>query len=97
MFLSPAPHADAPNVTEQAIDSRPLLALVLLAAVMLVYLPGLEGGFTFDDYPTIVDNPALDLSPLGAARRRFLRRGHWPLGPSAGDAEFRRPTHPRRP
>ncbi len=62
--MSPAPHADAPNVTEQAIDSRPLLALVLLAAVMLVYLPGLEGRFTFDDYPTIVDNPALDLSAV---------------------------------
>ena len=62
--MSLAPPPDAPNVTEQAIDSRPLLALVLLAAVMLVYLPGLEGRFTFDDYPTIVDNPALDLSAV---------------------------------
>ncbi len=33
------------------------LALILLG--LLVYLPGLPGGFIFDDYHNIVDNPAM--------------------------------------
>lgn len=34
-----------------------LLLLLLLAAIVLVYWPGLNGDFTFDDRPNILDNP----------------------------------------
>jgi tetratricopeptide (TPR) repeat protein len=37
--------------------NSPILLVLLLGA--LVYLPGLTGGFAFDDYPNIVDNTAL--------------------------------------
>ncbi|MCC6709454.1 MAG: tetratricopeptide repeat protein [Gammaproteobacteria bacterium] len=46
-------------VTERHVELRSLWALALLAAVALVYWPGLAGGFAFDDYHTIVDNVAL--------------------------------------
>jgi len=36
--------------------------LVLLIVVALVYWPGLGGGYTFDDFPNIVDNTALHVS-----------------------------------
>jgi hypothetical protein len=45
----------------------------LLCAVFLAYLPGLGGGFVFDDFPNIVNNTALHVRPgsaqgwLGAA------------------------------
>lgn len=44
------------------------LLLSLLAALLagLVYLPGLPGGFMFDDIPNIVDNPAIHLTSLDA-------------------------------
>ena len=41
-----------------------LAGLVLIGLVGLVYLPGLGGGFAFDDYHTIVDNPSLDIQTL---------------------------------
>ena len=41
-----------------------LAGLVLIALVGLVYLQGLGGGFAFDDYHTIVDNPTLDIQTL---------------------------------
>ena len=41
-----------------------VLAGLLVALVGLVYLPGLGGGFVFDDYHTIVDNPTLDIATL---------------------------------
>lgn len=46
-------------VTERYAELRSAWALALLAAVALVYWPGLVGGFGFDDYHTIVDNVAL--------------------------------------
>jgi hypothetical protein len=46
-------------MTERRAEVRALMGLGLLAAVMLVYLPGVGGGFVFDDYHTIVDNLAL--------------------------------------
>jgi len=36
-----------------------LLSLALIAVSVVVYFPGLSGGFMFDDYPNIVDNPAV--------------------------------------
>lgn len=45
-----------------------LTGLMLVVLVVLVYLPGLAGGFAFDDYHTIVDNPTLDIhTPSWAA------------------------------
>lgn len=38
------------------------LAALLLTAV--IYFPGLTGGFVFDDFPNIVENPALRVSDL---------------------------------
>lgn len=44
-------------------DNRPLLVFavlgIVLAATTLVYWPGLSGGFLLDDFPNLVDNPAL--------------------------------------
>ena len=39
---------------------------LLLLAVALAYLPGLGGGYVFDDYPNIVSNPALHVGPDSA-------------------------------
>ena len=41
-----------------------LAAGLLVALVTLAYLPGLRGGFAFDDYHTIVHNPSLELRSL---------------------------------
>src|SRR5260221_7420338 len=38
--------------------------LVLLFVATMVYWPGLGGGYTFDDYPNIVDNAALHVTRL---------------------------------
>ena len=35
------------------------LLLVLFLATAVVYWPGLSGGWLFDDYPNIVDNPGV--------------------------------------
>lgn len=48
----------------------------LLLSVTLVFLPGLSGGFLFDDWPTIVENPSVhvdefDLSSLQRAATSF--------------------------
>ena len=40
------------------------LSVLLLAITALVYWPGLKGGFLFDDYPNIVDNPAVHAKSL---------------------------------
>lgn len=45
----------------------PLIALLLAAAVIAAYYPGLHGPFVFDDTTNIVDNPHLALTRLDAA------------------------------
>lgn len=40
------------------------VALGLLALILLVYWPGLGGGYVFDDFPNIVDNKALHVVTL---------------------------------
>lgn len=55
--------------------SLPLILLLLLLAG-LAYWPGLSGGFLFDDYPNIVNNPKvqpeqLDLAALARAAQVF--------------------------
>jgi protein O-mannosyl-transferase len=65
------------------------LALSLLIAILictaLVYVLGLPGGFYFDDYPNIVQNPALDLQDLSWEE---LRRAAF----SSDAGPFRRPV-----
>lgn len=39
--------------------------LLLLVCTVLVYLPGLHGGFYFDDYPNIIHNHALEVQNFG--------------------------------
>lgn len=41
-----------------------LLLGLILAAAILAYLPGLSGGFAFDDYSNIVSNPTVRLDSL---------------------------------
>ncbi|MGO4551581.1 tetratricopeptide repeat protein [Lysobacter sp. 2RAF19] len=53
------------------VSNRRWLALVALPLLVLaIYWPGLNGGFAFDDYPNIVDNPALKLDTLDGAAWR---------------------------
>lgn len=40
---------------------RKFSLLLLLLVVMVIYWPGLGGGFVFDDFPSIVENPGLRL------------------------------------
>jgi len=48
---------------------------VILAALVtvIVYLPALKGGFVFDDYGEIVDNPSIKKSFLDAVSKRPFR------------------------
>jgi hypothetical protein len=43
-----------------------VLLCLALAATLLVYWPGLSGGFILDDYLFIVDQPALHIHALSA-------------------------------
>lgn len=38
--------------------------LLLVAAILLVYRPGLRGGFIFDDFQNLLENPALRVNDL---------------------------------
>jgi len=48
--------------SRQPLWPRLAALLVLLIVVALVYWPGLGGGYTFDDFPNIVDNTALHVT-----------------------------------
>lgn len=57
-----------------AADSSPsssrlqaIACALLVLVVALVYLPGRRGGFLFDDFPNIVDNPAVHVESLAPA------------------------------
>ena len=41
--------------------TRPASRLLLILAATLLYLPGLTGGFAYDDFPNILDNASLRL------------------------------------
>src|SRR4249919_290049 len=58
---------------KRALARVPMAAwlLALLVLVACVYLPGLHGGYVFDDYPNIVDNTALHVTP-GASAGEWL-------------------------
>ena len=58
-----AKRPDGAPTGEITLRSRHLMLLMaLLAAIALVYWPGLGGGFALDDYPNIVDNMALHVT-----------------------------------
>ena len=51
----------------KTLDKRYIGLLLLILGVLaafLVYLPGLNGGFFFDDHPNIADNPSVKLGDL---------------------------------
>ena len=56
--LSPAASSGSSAWTVRAV------LLAILALTVLVYWPGRNGGYTFDDYPNIVDNAALHVTRL---------------------------------
>ena len=61
---------------------RWLVLTVALALVALAYLPGLRGPFVFDDFPNILNNPAVALTELTpqALRTAALSNHSGPLG-----------------
>lgn len=67
---------------------RPALRHLVLAAAfaltVLVYWPGLSGGFLFDDYPNIVDNPGVQ--PQDASIPSLVRAAL-----SSPSSQFKRP------
>jgi len=42
----------------------PLALVAILVATALVYWPGIHGGYVFDDFPNIIDNPAVHVTRL---------------------------------
>ena len=47
-----------------------ILLVVLVAVVVLVYSPGLNGPFLFDDFPNVVNNPLISVEKLDAEHLR---------------------------
>jgi len=60
------------------------IMLALLALTIVAYYPGLSGGFLFDDYPNIVDNPGVQ--PTDASLGTLVRAAL-----SSPSSEFKRP------
>ncbi|MFC3813564.1 ArnT family glycosyltransferase [Lysobacter sp. GCM10012299] len=52
-----------------------LFLLALLMVTALVYWPGLSGGFIFDDYPTILTNPAIRIEAFNLESLRTAANG----------------------
>ncbi len=78
--------AAAPSVVEWCARRG---ALCVGLAAIVVYLNALPNGFTYDDVPVIIENPATD---PGAPWWEPWRRTWWSLGEWAGDAD--RPYRP---
>lgn len=76
------PSLSVPTRSRGSLGGWMLLAALTLAAC--VYFPGLKGGWLFDDYPNIVDNPGVQPhdATLGSLVRAAL---------SSPSSEFKRP------
>ena len=61
-------------ILDKRFGSLGLLGLGIFAAI-LVYLPGLGGGFFFDDHPNIVDNPSVKIADLSWGSLRLAWSG----------------------
>ncbi|MFY2763368.1 ArnT family glycosyltransferase [Arenimonas sp. MALMAid1274] len=57
---------------------KPLLPLLLFCGALLVYLPGLGGGFLFDDYANIVTNPHIQMETLDGESLARAARAYEP-------------------
>ena len=57
-------NADDLQTRFPAFNRKWLVLIALPLLVLALYWPGLIGGFVFDDYPNIVDNPTLKLDTL---------------------------------
>jgi hypothetical protein len=55
-----------------------LLGLLLLGLTLVVYWPGLSGGFLFDDYANIVSNPRVQPASLNWEALRTAASGYQP-------------------
>jgi len=66
------------------VRSEPLIAVGVLALVTLVYWPGLHGGFLFDDFINLVENPLVRGATLSPSA---LWQGMW----SSPSQELQRP------
>lgn len=60
------------------------MALAFICITVIVYAPGLSGGYFFDDYPNIVDNPAIRIEHVDVPS--LVRSAL-----SSPSSEFRRP------
>jgi protein O-mannosyl-transferase len=70
---------------------NPVLCMLFIGVLVLAaYLPGLSGGFVFDDYQTIVHNQALDLDALTveSLARAALSSGAGPTGRPIAQISF---------
>ena len=76
----PAGDATATMKLPRKLQAAALLAT--LALVVLAYLPGLRGPFVFDDYPNILNNPAVAVTEFTpqALRAAALSNNSGPLG-----------------
>jgi len=62
------------------LSRRWLVAALLLLACVVVFWPGLRGGYLFDDYPNIVSNPLIGSEAVDAASAKAALRGYNPGG-----------------
>lgn len=65
-------------------SSSSRVAFLLAGLVVLAYLPGLDGGFAFDDYHNVIDTPALQPPALSA-------QALWEAATSNASGPFKRP------
>lgn len=63
-FLPRAPWNPYPVTSPVSPSRRPVAVIGLLLACLLVFGPGLSGGFLFDDFPNIVTNPRIQMQSV---------------------------------
>lgn len=78
MFTSPQLNQTKNKVLEV------ILLCAVLAITAYIYIPGLQGGFTFDDYPNIVENKWLHI-------QEFTSHNLWKAAFSSDSGLLRRP------
>ena len=69
------------SIRGQVVTHYVLISCALVASVLVVYLPGLDGPFLFDDLRNIIANPAVHLSDF-SLEALLLAAGSGDSGPS---------------